>query len=118
MHGVTMSTIQWRIGQRIQLLRDAAGLTQAQLADRAGVNPEHISRIERAEKGPSIELLDRIAGALGLPIRDLFNFDEVPTLDPKKAALLTLLDEADKELVDLLATVAETLVRRMRSDKP
>jgi transcriptional regulator with XRE-family HTH domain len=110
-----MSAIQKQIGQRIQLLRDAAGLTQAQLADRAGVNPEHISRIERAEKGPSIELLDRIASALGLPIRDLFDFEEEPTHDLRKAAIASLLDSADDKTKDVVEAVMEVLIRKLES---
>ena len=113
-----MSTIQERLGRRIQQLRDAVGLTQAQLADRAGVNPEHISRIERAEKGPSIELLDRIAGALGLPIKSLFDFEEEPAEDARKTAIASLLDSADDRTRDVAEAVLEVLVRKLESRKP
>jgi DNA-binding XRE family transcriptional regulator len=41
-------------------------LTQAQLAARAGVAQEEISRIERGRKSPTIDTYARIAAALGL----------------------------------------------------
>ena len=117
-HGVAMSTIQERIGKRIQQQRDAARLTQAQLADRAGVNAEHISRIERAEKGPSIELLDRVAGALGVSIKALFDFEEEPAEDARKTAIASLLDSTDGRTRDVAEAVLEVLVRKLESRKP
>ena len=116
--GVAMSTIQERIGKRIQQLRDAAGLTQSQLADRAGVNAEHISRIERAEKGPSIELLDRVAGALGVSIKALFDFEEEPAEDARKTAIASLLDSADDRTRDVAEAVLEVLIRKLEERKP
>jgi len=41
-------------------------LTQAQLAARAGVAQEEISRIERGRKSPTVDTYARIAAALGL----------------------------------------------------
>jgi len=41
------------LGQRIRRERDAAGLTQRQLADMAGVVTPHISKIENDKDGPS-----------------------------------------------------------------
>ncbi len=41
-------------------------LTQAQLAVRAGVAQEEISRIERGRKSPTMDTFARIAAALGL----------------------------------------------------
>ena len=41
-------------------------LTQVQLAARAGVTQEEISRIERGRKSPTVDTFARIAAALGL----------------------------------------------------
>jgi DNA-binding XRE family transcriptional regulator len=54
------------IGQALYNLRDAAGLTQQELADRVGTSRSVISRIEDADyEGHSMPLLRRIAAALG-----------------------------------------------------
>jgi transcriptional regulator with XRE-family HTH domain len=37
------------------------------VADLAGVDIAHISRVERGQSVPSVEVLARLAGALGLP---------------------------------------------------
>ena len=48
--------------------RKKAGLTQAQLAERADMTQQQIARIEGADSNPTIELLDRVARALGVSI--------------------------------------------------
>jgi ribosome-binding protein aMBF1 (putative translation factor) len=54
-----------RIGDMIRSLREAAGLTQAELAQRVGTQPSQICRIEDADyDGHSVETLRRIAQAL------------------------------------------------------
>ena len=63
----------WRefSGQRVKEAREAAGLTQAELADRSGIPQSHISRIENAVHSPSRKTLERIAEALGIELKIL-----------------------------------------------
>ena len=82
------------------------------------MNAEHISRIERAEKGPSIELLDRVAGALGVSIKALFDFEEEPAEDARKTAIASLLDSADDRTRDVAEAVLEVLIRKLEERKP
>lgn len=56
------------IGQRIAELRRAKGMTQEGLAAAAGVSTPSISRIERGEMSAGIDILGRIASALGTKI--------------------------------------------------
>lgn len=46
--------------------RKLRGLTQAQLADRAGISRDTLSRLERGDGGVSIENLLRVARGLGI----------------------------------------------------
>ncbi len=56
--------------------RKLRGLTQAQLADRAGVSPNTVRRLEHADGGIALENVLRILRALGV-------LDSVPrALDP------------------------------------
>ncbi len=50
----------------IRVMRKRAGMTQAQLAERAGVNQHHISRWEKGRVEPSRANLERVADALGV----------------------------------------------------
>jgi transcriptional regulator with XRE-family HTH domain len=55
----------------VQELRRAKGLTQAELATRAGCSRELISSIETARSSPTIARLEEIAQALGVPVQAL-----------------------------------------------
>ena len=47
-------------------LRQKAGLTQAELAERVGIGMNTIARYERGEMAPSIQIAHGIAEALGV----------------------------------------------------
>ncbi len=49
----------------IRKTRQRAGLTQAELAERAGTTQSAISRLERGHVRPSLDTLDRLAKACG-----------------------------------------------------
>ncbi|MBP5883188.1 helix-turn-helix transcriptional regulator [Streptomyces scabiei] len=59
-----------RFGQRVQILRERRGMTQAQLADLIGVSPHTLRKIENGQqKAPDLERVMLIAEALR--VRDL-----------------------------------------------
>jgi transcriptional regulator with XRE-family HTH domain len=57
-----------RIGQRIAALRKQAGMSQEQLALRAGLQRTHISRIEAGKYAVTLETIQAIAEALGMTV--------------------------------------------------
>ena len=57
--------------------RNAADLTQKQLAQRSGVSQANISKIENGNYHPSLSTLKRIAGALGKRLVVSFEDPEV-----------------------------------------
>ena len=54
------------VGARIKKAREAASLTQEQLAEMVGLSSSHISVVERGVKAPRLETLVAIANALGV----------------------------------------------------
>jgi len=58
------------IGDELRETRRAAGLTQEDLADLAGVHSTYISLLERNRKSPTVEVLQRICSSLGLPMSE------------------------------------------------
>lgn len=61
------------IGSRIRDARKAAGLTQAELAQKVHLSRSHIGAIELDRYNPSLSTLTAIAGAVGMPISDIMN---------------------------------------------
>ena len=84
-----MNTLAERLGHRIARQRRAAGLTQAELAEKVGVQPETISRLETGKRRVSLEMLALISESLSLELHELFRFPERDT--PKEEAMGRLL---------------------------
>jgi putative transcriptional regulator len=59
------------LGERLRRLRGEAGLTQAELAERAGVGRVTVVRIENGKMYARTETLRRLARALGVTLADL-----------------------------------------------
>lgn len=57
-------------------LRARHDLTQAQLAERVGVQRETIVHLEKGRYNPSLRLAYRIAQVLGAGIEEVFSFDD------------------------------------------
>jgi transcriptional regulator with XRE-family HTH domain len=55
-----------RLGEDVAAWRKLKGLTQVQLADRSGIGPATLARLERGEGGVSVENLLRVLRALGI----------------------------------------------------
>jgi transcriptional regulator with XRE-family HTH domain len=84
--------------ERLRSLRVSRGMTQAELAEKAEVTTTYISRLEGAGAAPGIDLVARLAAALGTTTTELLPVSEV--LDP----LPVLKDQAQKLLNSLLET--------------
>jgi len=52
-------------GRNVRIVRLGRGWTQEQLAFEAGVKRAYISEIEGGKRNPSLDVVERIAGALG-----------------------------------------------------
>ena len=60
------------IGARLRHLREGKGLSQGDIERSSGLLRCYVSRIENGHTLPSLETLERIAGALGMPIYQVF----------------------------------------------
>ena len=67
-----MSDIAKVLGQRIRSYRNAKGLSQEKLAELCGCHPTYIGQVERGEKNATLESIEKISVALGLPLSKLF----------------------------------------------
>jgi transcriptional regulator with XRE-family HTH domain len=64
------------IAGRLLALRQANGLSLAELAGLSGVSKAMISKVERAESSPTAVLLGRLAAGLGVPLAQLLTEDK------------------------------------------
>jgi len=59
------------VGKRIRTLRQKAGLTQAQVAEKAGININYFAVIERGEVATSPVNLKKISKVLSVSVSDI-----------------------------------------------
>ncbi|MCA9343687.1 MAG: helix-turn-helix transcriptional regulator [Candidatus Nomurabacteria bacterium] len=62
------------IGKKLQQARQRKGLTQAEVAKRAGTNTNYYAKLERGEAVPSLKMLEKIVKALGVKSSDVLPF--------------------------------------------
>ncbi len=60
-----------RFGAAVRSARESEGLSQEDLADRAGLHRTYVSLIERGQRTASIAVVEKLAGALGTSMGDL-----------------------------------------------
>lgn len=62
-----------KFGKKVREIRIKQNLSQERLAAKAGVHRTYIGMIERAEKNITLENIEKVAKALGLSVKELFN---------------------------------------------
>ena len=62
------------LGKRIKFLREKSSLTQEKLAEKCGLSLDYIGKIEVNINKPGLKALLKIANALDIPLKDLFDF--------------------------------------------
>ena len=60
-----------RVGAKVKRLRMEQGLSQEELAERAGLHRTFISQVERAVKNVTLVSLERVASGLGVALKEL-----------------------------------------------
>jgi transcriptional regulator with XRE-family HTH domain len=61
------------VGRNVRRLRIAAGLSQAELAERMGVDRAYVSGLELGQRNPTVLTLWHISRALEVKIRPFFD---------------------------------------------
>jgi transcriptional regulator with XRE-family HTH domain len=74
-----------QVGERIRKLRQERGVSQEQLALKAGITPSYLGQVERGQKSPTIDSIDKVARALQVSLEELFTFEyaELVHVDPQ-----------------------------------
>lgn len=64
--------IRERFGFAVKTCREDLGLTQEDLAEKAGIHRTYLSDIERGSRNPSLINIERLAAALSMTLAQLF----------------------------------------------
>ena len=70
-----MSDIMERFSKRVRDMRQLRGISQEQLALKAGINVSFLGQIERGTKKPTIDTIDKLLEALDISYPEFFDFE-------------------------------------------
>jgi transcriptional regulator with XRE-family HTH domain len=107
------------VGERIKQVREAKGWTQDKLADEAKISRGFLSEVEKHGKNISLDLLLRVANALGASVAYLAAGEGSQPGEKKPVVIPSALSEAAEQLhisyqetLDLLEAYNSVVARR------
>jgi len=104
--------------ERLRAARELRKLSQAELAEAAGLQPSAVSHFETGGRSPSFDNLKRLADALRVTTDYLIGRSDEPALSSAAAGRLyrhaEKLSSADLEMLEQMA---ETLAKRKKESK-
>lgn len=68
-----MANINEKLGKKIKAIRKARGMKQEQLAYESKTDYSYLNEIEAGKRNPSVQRIEKIARALKVSIKDLFD---------------------------------------------
>ena len=105
---------QMDVGARIRYFRHLRGLSQEQLALRAGLNPAFRGHLERGLKSPTITTLEKLVRVLDITFVELFAEQPADSDAAKETArkrLDLLVRDLSAEQLDKLSDIIQAILR-------
>ena len=73
-----MANLKEILAKNLKKHRKRLGITQPELAERAGLSTNYVGMIEVARNFPTADVLERLATALGIKSNELFSVSDSP----------------------------------------
>lgn len=73
-----MNDLRPALGARLKALRRNAGISQEELASRAGLHWTYLSDLERGRQTPTLDMVNRLARGLRVTLAEFFSPFEQP----------------------------------------
>ena len=107
------------LAENIKKIRKQKGWSQKDLGDMIGSHLSHVNRIETGKQNPSLEVLIKLADALGVSIDGLVrgsdeDFKEIKIEDKNMAERIKLLNTLDPEDRKVVIRVIDALLTKKK----
>lgn len=106
---MTNKTLNQQIAAQIMRLRKEQGLTQEELAEKAGTDFSYIGRIERNQVSFSVHTVEKIITALEVTPAEFFEFLKLDDSTSEIFELLTKINASEKR--DILLNMIEEMLK-------
>lgn len=97
------------LGQIVKDARQAARLTQDELAEQSGVTTRYIMAIENEKRQPSMKVLFQLIRALKISADTIF-YPEIQHTDKKKEQLIHMIQLCDERETNVAAATIRALL--------
>ncbi len=69
---IATKNLKTALGESIRTERTARRMSQLELAEKSGLHRTYVSDLEHGGRNPTVQCIEKIARALGIPISQLF----------------------------------------------
>lgn len=94
-------------GQRVQMLRDRAGMTRQALADQLGMKPQTLRHYEVGDREPGTETIVAIAKIFDVTVDWLIGNDRDPIRPAQWALIRATKDLPDEKIMKVVALIED-----------
>lgn len=109
-YNTEMQDIRKIIGNKIKVVRKNNKMTQNELAEKIGVDPKYISRIETGISYPSLSVIERIFDVLKIDIRNLEQNENFMDKETMIAAINKKLKKTSANKVRVIKNITDLLI--------
>jgi transcriptional regulator with XRE-family HTH domain len=103
------------VSARVKKHRNGRNLTQEELAEKAGLHPTYVAKIECGTRGCSLNTIQKISDALEIPPQALLGpVKKENSYVLKNKPLKEILTNGSKDEKETVFTVAETLLKKRK----
>lgn len=105
------------LAEQMKLLRERAGLTQDEAANKAGIHDRTISKLEAAKANPNLDTLEKLAQTYKVDLGKIFEPWLMPGESPEANLLcikLKAIWSKDQEKANSAKNVIESLYEQIR----
>lgn len=96
-----MAILSKLLGQRIKDLRKRNKMTQAMLSEIIGMETTNLCKLENGGQLPKEENIEKIARALGVNIKDLFDFGYMKSLPTLQQELIEIIKQSTRRELEM-----------------
>jgi len=105
--GFMMKSLKQKLGARIQEIRKSKNLTQEVLAEKIDMDKPNLSNIECGKRFMTAETLEKLANALEVEEKELFDFGHIKNREELINLLISSINNAsDNELMYLYKVIS------------
>jgi transcriptional regulator with XRE-family HTH domain len=113
-----MANIKEILAQNLKKNRRRLGITQPELAEKAGLSTHYLGMIEIARNFPTADVLERLAVALGIKSNELFSVADSPerAMEQLQQAVLDNVDQKLDKFVQVIEYALDKAIEKRCGD--